>query len=248
MSDEKLDLIEQHKEDPKFLIGVINGFFSHQPLTDGYGPYPVPHAIRYLHGSQPSEFFEETFDRLARSEEPFSELRERRLANWHEKADAVMGITNQAYLIALVERVPDDYSFGYQSPEALTVYGVTDQVWLTRILATKKDQFIVDAALHQCEDERILWRYANVPGAGAPAGSGRETYPIGVFRRTATGKLKYLHEKHSTAAIDALNNVRDYGIGSSHVDDYALLYGITKGIFDRKSVVLAQRLHEKISD
>ena len=85
------------------------------------------------------------------------------LRNWHAKAAAIGRITDEAYLKRVVEEVPDDCNFAYESPQAIAVGRITDQSFLERVLETKKDTYIVQAAISGLTNKKLLRRYANMP-------------------------------------------------------------------------------------
>jgi len=74
------------------------------------------------------------------------ELRTKSLEHWHGKASAMRRISDQDFLKQVVSKVPADFEFGYQSPQAIAVTNITDKVYLRKVAGTYKDPFIVEAA------------------------------------------------------------------------------------------------------
>jgi len=91
---------------------------------------------------------------------PYAQFKKKMLENWHGKTAAMGRVTDEAYLKRVVEEVPDDCYFGFESAPAIAVGKITDQSFLERIVKTKTDLFIVEAAIGRMTNKKLLREYA----------------------------------------------------------------------------------------
>ena len=88
-------------------------------------------------------------------------LRQESSDHWHERAAAMNKITDQKYLKDVVSAVPNDFEFGYESPQAIAVSKINDPSFLEEILKTKKDVYIIRSAIGSLTNTKLLESYAN---------------------------------------------------------------------------------------
>jgi len=182
---EEENLIEKNRNNPEFLERVIEQFLRGEEIGREYGSFPVANAIRNL-PNRGTRYFRKLYERILSLDDSDEELSARVYTNWHAKVAAFKRIRNAPYLKKLVGEVPDGYQIGAESPQSIAVRAVNhNQPWLITILNTKEDTFIKAAALGKITDLAVLAEYAC-----APAGSGRETFPVGYLRRVAVGRIK----------------------------------------------------------
>jgi len=186
----------------RFRLSEVRGVQEHIVALDPLFVYKLAGSLEAHGFKAEADTLREGQDRERQIERARTniELRLKGLEHYHAKAAAMSRVADQDYLKHVVDSVPDDFDFGYQSPQAIAVAGIANGAHLEGIVNTKKDSFIVVSALGQISNTETLKRFADFSDTECD----QYRHPLG--SRTQTDAFHNFHYRR--AARKRLTEIR----------------------------------------